>query len=93
MNYLSFHVLGIGAGGADQRQCGRSRPEPHGLPPIRTLIVAIGYIFVILALTEKQSQGAETGGPMPNELPLTTKSKLSVGKLPFGRTVRLSSDG
>lgn len=58
MNHLSFHVLGIGASGPDQRQSGRNRPEPHGLPPIRTLIVVIDYILVILALSEKQSQGA-----------------------------------
>ena len=59
MNHLSFHVLGIGTSGPDQRQSGRSRPEPHGLPPIRTSIVVIDCILVILAPSEKQSQDAE----------------------------------
>jgi hypothetical protein len=59
MNHLSFHVLGIGACGPDHHQSGRSRPEPHGFRPIRTLIVVIDYILVILALSEKESQDAE----------------------------------
>jgi hypothetical protein len=65
MNHLSFHVLRIGASGPDQRQSSRSRPEPHGLLPIRTLIVVIDYISVILALSERWSQAAEIAGLCP----------------------------